>query len=90
MELQILENPWKTWLLQTDLYVAESNVGVIVVGNGLETSVYTSLEVLTRAYPIAKKVYPQLQSLIILSGDIYSALEENILEIHNITIGAKD
>ena len=82
--MQILGEPWKTWLLQTKLEVTENNIALLIVNDSVET--YSTIEVLNKAYSVAKKIYPQINSIIVVSGDIYNFIDNKIAEIHDIKI----
>ena len=84
-EIQALSNPWKTWLQKTDLYITENNIGLLVV-NDEEYEIYNSLELLSNTYAVAKKMYPQLASIVVLQGDVYNLIEEELVEIHDIKV----
>jgi hypothetical protein len=84
-ETQSLKNPWKTWLQKTEFYIAENNVGLLVVDDE-EFDIYNSLELLGKAYIIAKKLHPQLSSIAVLQGEIYKLLLEGHVTIHDIKI----
>lgn len=79
-----MEDPWKTWLLQTKIEVTENNIALLVVKDSVD--LYSTIEVLSKAYSIAKKIYPQINSIIVVSGDIYNFIDNNIAEIHDIKI----
>jgi len=80
----MLEEPWKTWLLQTSLQITDNNIGLLVVNDTVE--IYSTIEVLSKAFYVAKKLYPQINSIIVVSGDTYDFLENDIAEIHDIKI----
>jgi hypothetical protein len=87
-EIQSLGEPWKTWLLQTQFYIAENNTGILVLEEDI--AIFNSIELLSKAYGIAKKMHPQMGSLTIVSGDVYKLLDESIVDIHDIKINTKD
>jgi hypothetical protein len=72
-------------LEKTDLYITENNIGLLVV-NDEEYEIYNSLELLSNVYTVAKKMYPQLASVIVLQGDVYQLLKQDYVEIHDIKI----
>ena len=73
-ETQSLKNPWKTWLQKTEFYIAENNVGLLVVDDK-EFDIYNSLELLGKAYTIA-----------VLQGEVYKLLLKGHVTIHDIKI----
>ncbi len=89
-EIQQLDEPFVTWLSSCEFYITDSNTGVLVVEDESLVDLYSSLEVLTRAYEVAKRIHPPLQSFIVVSGSIYDLLKTNDVELHDIKFNVKD
>lgn len=83
--VQSLNLPWSKWLSDTNLIPPVSGTSLLVVPETL-SSLATSLEFLSQAYRIAKQLYPEMHSLLPVSGSEYELLIDDEIEIHDIKL----
>lgn len=75
--------PWRQFLRKTSLLPGTNNIVILVVP-AHEESMYSSLELLSKVYAIAKQLYPDMLSLAIAHGDEYDLIKDGTLELVDI------
>lgn len=63
--------------------VSSNNVGVLIVPQELK-NLSNSLEFLNNTYKVAKNIYPDIHSLIVVSDPIYSLLVRGDISLHEV------
>ena len=85
MKIQDLPQPLKTWLIPSLLTPPNNAVSVLFVDSSSLELVNTP-SCLRIIYPIAKSVYPEIQSLHLLSSSLIFFIKNNIIEFHSIEV----
>lgn len=82
-EIQIYSQPWLTWLSECTIVKAKTDVALLAVPEQL-AFLSTSLEFVSKAFGIAKKLYPTLTSIIIVTGTEYELITSGDISLHNV------
>lgn len=69
-EIEVLSDPWKTWLVPTKLLGPANDSYVLYIPRVLE-DIAQSFEFCTVVFGLVKKIHPPLKSLIISSDSVY-------------------
>ncbi len=84
-KIQDLPQPLKTWLIPSLLTPPNNTVSVLFVDpNSLE--LVNTLSSLRIIYPVAKSLYPEMQSIHLLSSSLMFFMKNNTLEFHSIEV----
>lgn len=80
---QNLSLPWSKWLQDTQLIAPVSGTALLVVPEVL-MNLATSIEFLSKAFGLAKELYPEMHSLLPVSNVEYELLLSDDIEIYEI------
>lgn len=83
--IQDLPQPLKTWLIPSLLTPPNNLISVLFVEHSSLELVNTP-KTLSLIYPLAKQLYPEVQSLHLLSSSLMFFMKNNTLEFHSIEV----
>lgn len=78
-----VKEPWRQFLKRTELLSPVNETMTLIVPVG-EYNMYSSLELLSIVYSIAKSMYPEGKDLAIVCGDEYDLIKDGTLELVDI------
>lgn len=72
-----LDEPWLTLVRKSQfIYNEKSKTGLVVVDERAKMF-FQSLDILTKLYPIIKKEYAELRSLLVVSNNLYNSVGDS-------------
>jgi len=83
--IQDLHQPLRTWLTPSLLTPPHNNSSVLFV-DPLSLDLVNTPYVLSKIYPLAKKVYPEIMSLHVLSYSLSFFMKNNTIEFYSVEV----
>lgn len=85
MKTKTLPQPLKTWLSQSILTEPVNSTSVLIVDK-TSYPLVNNFSSLTKIYPLAKSLYPEILSLHIISSSISFFIKNNVIQLHSIEV----